>query len=266
MTAVEVVLLLIGVVFLLGSFFITEKLSSSEISRVAQLSEEELRIVMNRELEQASARISDMADKAVDLSMDKIQRILERDCNEKIMAISEYSESAMEQLNKFNKEVTFLYSMLGDKHNELDECMAELDIQMEELRDLSAQAKQADQRIRQFAEQRIPAAQPTVHRAPAYAPVQEMPKVKTTPMMPQTEPERMAEPPIQTEYPEAVAAAELLEETTAEPTAAGQPSGKETILERYRAGEDLTDIARDLGMGIGEVRLFVELYKGEMKA
>ena len=35
------------------------------------------------------------------------------------------------------------------------------------------------------------------------------------------------------------------------------------ILERYRAGEDLTDIARDLEVGYGEVKLIVELYKGE---
>ena len=40
-------------------------------------------------------------------------------------------------------------------------------------------------------------------------------------------------------------------------------SAKEKILERYRAGEDLKDVARDLGLGYGEVKLIVELYKGE---
>ena len=53
MTAIEVALLLIGVVFILGSFFIIEKLSPTELSRVAELSEEELRMVMDRELETA---------------------------------------------------------------------------------------------------------------------------------------------------------------------------------------------------------------------
>lgn len=264
MTAIEVVLLLIGVVFLLGSFFITEKLSQSEISRVAQLSEDELRIVMNRELESAGARISDMTDKAVDLSMDKIQRILERDCNEKIMAISEYSESAMEQLKKFNKEVTFLYSMLGDKHNELDECMAELDIQMDELRELSAQAKQTDLRIRQMAAQQI-TAPATAHRAPVHVPVKEAPqmKVQTAPVMPQAEPEQALE--LAQNVSEQVFA-DVSDTPAQDGPAEERLSGKEAILERYRAGEDLTDIARELGMGIGEVRLFVELYKGELEA
>ena len=38
---------------------------------------------------------------------------------------------------------------------------------------------------------------------------------------------------------------------------------REAILERYRLGEELKDIARDLGLGYGEVKLIVELYKGE---
>ena len=102
MTAIEVALLLIGVVFILGSFFIVEKLSPEDLSRVAELSEEERRMVMNRELGTASAKISDMADDAVDLSLDQIQRRLEKDTNEKIIAISEYSDSAMEKLQKIN--------------------------------------------------------------------------------------------------------------------------------------------------------------------
>ena len=93
MTAVEVVLILIGVVFLLGSFFVTERLTPTEISRVAELSEDELRVVMEREMGIASAKISDMVDNAVDLSVDKVQRSMEKVSNEKIMAISEYSDS-----------------------------------------------------------------------------------------------------------------------------------------------------------------------------
>ena len=72
MTAVEVVLILIGVVFLLGSFFVTERLTPTEISHVAELSEDQLRIVMEREMGVASAKISDMVDNTVDLSSTRI--------------------------------------------------------------------------------------------------------------------------------------------------------------------------------------------------
>ena len=79
MTAIEVGLLLIGVVFLIGSFFVTEKLSQSEIGEIAKLSETELQTVIERELEIASAKVSDMVDDSVDLSLNKIQRSLDKE-------------------------------------------------------------------------------------------------------------------------------------------------------------------------------------------
>ena len=39
---------------------------------------------------------------------------------------------------------------------------------------------------------------------------------------------------------------------------------RDEVLERFSAGEDLRNIARTLGLGFGEVKLIVELYKGEV--
>ena len=39
MTMIEIILLLVGCVFMIGSFFISEKLSSSELNKIAELSE-----------------------------------------------------------------------------------------------------------------------------------------------------------------------------------------------------------------------------------
>lgn len=100
MTVVEAVLLLIGVVFFIGSFFITEKLSPADVNKVAELSEGELRVLVDRELDTARAKVSDVVDEAMDLTIDKVQRTMERDTNEKIMAISEYSDATMEQLKR----------------------------------------------------------------------------------------------------------------------------------------------------------------------
>ena len=44
MTMIEIILLLVGCVFMIGSFFISEKLSSSELNKIAELSEDELKI------------------------------------------------------------------------------------------------------------------------------------------------------------------------------------------------------------------------------
>ena len=237
MTAIEVALLLIGVVFILGSFFIIEKLSPSELSRVSGLSEDELRIVMDRELETAGAKISDMADQAVDLSMNQIQRKMEKDTNEKIMAISEYSDSVMEKLQKINNEVTFLYSMLGDKHTELNESMAQLNDLI-----LACQSVQAQTEAAQL----------------QYQEAQNHPTKDAG----EKEPDKTSEEADLRKQPEDLKA-QADTDPVEDPDTENSASAKEKILERYRSGEDLKDVARDLGLGYGEVKLIVELYKGE---
>ena len=228
MTVVEAVLLLIGVVFFIGSFFITEKLSPADVNKVAELSEGELRVLVDRELDTARAKVSDVVDEAMDLTIDKVQRTMERDTNEKIMAISEYSDATMEQLKKINHEVTFLYSMLGDKHAQLNEAM-----------------EQMDELIRIYQSLR---AMP-------------MPDVQAVPAA--SEPVEPVVQPVQTQT-EAVPQDEELSQEVEMPEEEPKPvSVREQILERYHSGEDLTDIARDLGLGFGEVKLIVELYRGE---
>ena len=204
---------------------------------MSELSEDELRIVMDRELETAGAKISDMADQAVDLSMNQIQRKMEKDTNEKIMAISEYSDSVMEKLQKINNEVTFLYSMLGDKHTELNESMTQLNDLI-----LACQSVQAQTEAAQL----------------QYQEAQNHPTKDAG----EKEPDKTSEEADLRKQPEDLKA-QAGTDPVEDPDTENSASAKEKILERYRAGEDLKDVARDLGLGYGEVKLIVELYKGE---
>lgn len=280
MTAIEVALLLIGVVFILGSFFIIEKLSPSELSRVAELSEDELRMVMDRELEITGAKISDMADQAVDLSMSQIQRKMEKDTNEKIMAISEYSAAVMEKLQKFNNEVTFLYSMLGDKHTELNESMAQLNDLILACRTVqtppvSVQTPPVSVQAQPVSVQAQPAiVQPTIVQPaaaqlqPTAARVQPTVQQQEPPAVPLKDGGGKESGKVSDEQPDEVKQTETVTvqeepETAEDMNEADSANVREIILERYRGGENLKDVARDLGLGYGEVKLIVELYKGE---
>ena len=53
MTGLEITLLLVGIVFMVGSFLITERLSGSELNKVSELSEDEIRRILERELTSA---------------------------------------------------------------------------------------------------------------------------------------------------------------------------------------------------------------------
>lgn len=264
MTAVEVVLILIGVVFLLGSFFVTERLTPTEISHVAELSEDQLRIVMEREMGVASAKISDMVDNTVDLSVDKVQRSMEKVSNEKIMAISEYSDSVMEKLKKINNEVTFLYSMLGDKHNELNECMNQLNgllLECQALREDALQ-KQAEAKLAQRQYQTMQNARPSLQETRFRT--EEPTAVTSSKQQEQQDLEAAFDKAIQVESASEATirqAARKMEEVGQERS---KDSIRDEVLERFSAGEDLRNIARSMGLGFGEVKLIVELYKGEV--
>ena len=229
MTGVAWILLLIGVVFMIGSFFVTEKLSPSELNQIAELSEEELKRIIDRGLKNAETRIEDAIDEQVDQSSEKVDRSLEKVTNDKIMAISEYSDTVIESMNKTHNEIMFLYSMLNDKHTELTGMAADVR-SLEEKAPLTAP---------QAASERAAA----VSAASAVTPV----PVETADT---TERETAAAPAEQKEeMPET-------EETKQEGLHA-------EILKLKKLGMTEVQIAKKLGIGIGEVRLVNGLYRGE---
>lgn len=236
MTGVAWILLLIGVVFMIGSFFVTEKLSPSELNQIAELSEEELKRIIDRGLKNAETRIEDAIDEQVDQSSEKVDRSLEKVTNDKIMAISEYSDTVIESMNKTHNEIMFLYSMLNDKHTELTGMAADLQRLAADVRSLEEKAPLT---APQAASERAAA----VSAASAVTPV----SVETADT---TERETAAAPAEQKEeMPET-------EETKQEGLHA-------EILKLKKLGMTEVQIAKKLGIGIGEVRLVNGIYRGE---
>ena len=142
MSTIEIVLLVIGVVMMVASFFVTEKLSNQDLDKVAELSTEEMRRILERSLTDAQVKVDNMVDQVIDHSIEKsmevVERALDKETNEKMRAITEYSDTVLESIHKTHNEVMFLYSMLNDKHSELTKYagnLAQLAINLEELQE-----------------------------------------------------------------------------------------------------------------------------------
>lgn len=225
MTGVEWMLLLIGSVFMIGSFFVTEKLSPSELNKIAELSEEELKKIIERGLSNATTRIEDSIDEQLDASMDKVDRALEKETNDKIMAISGYSDTVLESMNKTHNEIMFLYSMLNDKHTELTGMVSDL--------------------------QRLAADVRALEESCPMQPMTETSALQATVPMPDIE------PVTETTYEKE---AETDEENI---SVSERENVNQEILTMHKEGMSEVDIARKLGMGVGEVRLVIGLYRGE---
>lgn len=221
MTGIEITLVLVGIVLVFASFFIQEKLSEKEIQQIAGLSEKELNMIVERQLKGADAKIEDAIDEKADEMLDIAQRALEKESNEKIMAVSEYSNTVIESMNKTHNEILFLYNMLEDKHTELTELASKL-------QEFSDTMKTTEHDVLQ-------------NLVEAARDIEQ----KTDP------------------YQQKSAEKEIPETSEEEEDTEDNANHNEKILELRRQGLTDVQIARQLGLGLGEVRLVIGLYKGE---
>ena len=124
MNITELILLIFGGIVFTVSFFLPSG-GKKEKDGISKADEEEIKEIIGREVEEAKTQISDIVNETITYSMEKTERSMERLTNEKIMAVNEYSDTVLEQINKNHKEAVFLYDMLNDKHENLKSTVSE---------------------------------------------------------------------------------------------------------------------------------------------
>ena len=235
MGTLEVVLVVVGIVLMIASFFITEKLTNQELDKIAQLSTEEMKKILERSLNDAQVKVDHMVDQVIDQSIEKsmeiVERSLDKETNEKMRVLTEYSDTVLESIHKTHNEVMFLYSMLNDKHSELTKYagnLAQLAIHLEELQEnIEKTVSESDEILQK---------------------VQESQQTLTAPSTTDATEESLSE-----EEQE-----EVFEDQEEELV-----NHNELILEKYREGKTAVEIAKELGLGVGEVKLVIGLFREE---
>lgn len=217
MGALEIILILIGVVFLFGSFFVPEKLSKKELDKIAELSEIEINHIVQNRLTSAKSKIESDLDDVLEESYEKILRQMEKDSNEKIMNINEYSDTVLDSISKTHSEVMFLYSMLNDKYDEMTGFANGLNSLKEEITVLQSEKQSTDD-----CSKNVEAS--VLHQ-------------------------------------EALNIDFSFDDNEDEKE--NQRIRNEMIMKLHMNGKDNVEIAKELGVGIGVVKLVIGLYKGE---
>ena len=243
METMEIVLLIVGGIIFILSFFIPEK-KGSVSGQTRELAKEEIAELVNREMVSVRGHVDDVVDEAVTYAMEKTERSLERLSNEKIMAVSEYSDTVLAEIHKNHEEAMFLYDMLNSKHVNLKNTVSEV----------NRTVKEAEETVTSF--QRL--TPEAVNEAKVQKPVP-----KTAPKnagsgadKPQKEPkQRKTEAADEQERAGRVS---FLQETDAD----GRNSN-ERILELYKQGKSKVAIAKELGLGVGEVKLVIDLFNNQ---
>ena len=124
MDIVEIVLLVVGGIVFLISFFLPERKEASGGN--IKLAEDEMKRLVSKEFDSIKSHVDDVVEEAVTYAIEKTERSLERLSNEKIMAVSEYSDTVLAEIHKNHEEAMFLYDMLNNKQINLKNTVSEI--------------------------------------------------------------------------------------------------------------------------------------------
>ncbi len=290
MGIMEIILLVLGAAVFIVSFLLPAG-RKEENQKVPQIDQEAIREAVEKEVGEAKTKITDVVEETVTYSMEKAERSMERLTNEKILAVNEYSDTVLAEINKNHKEVVFLYDMMNDKQESLKTVVGEAAKTVSEVKqtlkdaevtaqEIETKTKEVKQTIDDLAKNAAKAEEMEdvpvqLPEAEEFKPMEvkaieaveipgqsgsKTPKPRNagkTPRKPRT-PKAAGKTPKGKDMDSAPEVAVTLNEEGE----AGSRNNNERILELHKAGKSNMAIARELGLGIGEVKLVIDLFEG----
>lgn len=258
MSLTEVILIILGILLLVLSYLLPAKSGNKEEDGI-KIDEGLIKGLVEKEVREEKKHINDMVEETLTYSMEKTERAMERLTNEKIMAINEYSDQVLESIHKAHQEVIFLYDMLNDKHDNFVGTVSDATKKMKEI-------KQEVEDIRI-----------AVKEASAVSPgdsAGEIEKGKTEEAWENEMKQTSAINEEQEFVPIAPKRAETLDRVFQEakeiPKVEEMPqreephqgyNNNEKILRMHKLGMSKKAIAKELGLGVGEVKLVIDLFE-----
>ena len=227
MGILEIVLLIAGIIIFTGSFFLPlggEK--NTGIDKKA--AKEEIHGLVEEEMNTVRSKMQGKMEETSEDAIEKAERSLERLTNEKIMAVNEYSDTVLQEIHKNHEEVMFLYDMLNSKHANIKDTVSKMDKAVKAAENNTVENKTAENKT----------------AADKTAGTMAEEKIADT-----SQTESLIQPE---NSPEIGFMGETVQE--------GQ-NNNEKILEMHRQGKSTVAIAKELGLGVGEVKLVIDLYK-----
>lgn len=218
MTAIVIILMILGLAFIFVSFAISAKLDEQkDENSVVEVPEE----LTEEQKEKISKLISDYMDSNVDGKLSDIDGKLSEIVNQKTLALGDYAVTVNEEIDRNHKEVMFLYNMLSDKQKEIMTTATMVDDYRKEVETFVKTNNLTVKPVREIEED--------------------------------------------TDLEDAIK--EIDEQINFNPEEEVQEvdASKDVILEMHKRGLSILEIAKQLGVGVGEVKLVVDLYQGDEK-
>lgn len=230
MGAMEIVLIIAGVIVITVSFVLSDKKEAA----AGSIDNEDIKNmtldIVKEEIQNQLAMLSDDVLEDTEAKLDKL-------ANQKIMAVGNYSEDVLKNIEDNHNEVMFLYNMLNDKETTLKNTVRDIEA-------VKASVKQMSDTVQNNkVEKKESGRKNSKGRKSRNASVQKQnPENKNVDMNEPVENEKKQEIFSEGEKSEIV-------------------ENKERVLELYKQGKTNVEIAQELNLGVGEVNLVLGLFK-----
>lgn len=233
MTGLEIAVLIIGILLVTGSFFMTKKLSESDVLELQKMSKAEIKTILDKELTESDKKIKDKLDESLDKAFENLERKTDKETNDKIKEISEYSDTVLTSMNKSHDEIMFMYDMLNKKQETITSLTEKIDNMESVLRQLKEEVEQKEKIV--IEEREKLEAEKDVRDEEEFESLKEEFKKKIDSDREKSETDR----------------SDNNQKTNV----------NEDILKLAGEGYSEIDIAKKLGLGIGEIKLVLGLFK-----
>jgi len=235
MSPIEIALIIIGIIVIIISCVIVDKQSKVQNQMIGKSLSSFEGTVTEEDKKQLMSKIKDLLTDAREETILKADDTLSKISNEKIMAVNEFSDQIMEKIKRNHEEVVFLYNMLNDKEKELKATVREIDASKKKVQDI-LNSKAENDKLQAVKSVKTQAATKSLNQA-------------------NTE---QVEKPMKPIHRPAPTSSEVS-------TVSGLSSNNNNtqILSLYSQGRSVVEISKLLGLGQGEVKLVIDLFKGK---
>ncbi len=298
MTALEMCLIAVGIIAIAVSYFISEKNAEERMKKAVDeliLSEETKRTLIKQAKDTVEEALNGMSEEIEG----KAEVQLEKLSNEKIMMVKEYTDTVLEEIEKNHNEVMFLYSMLDDKDKDIKNAVRDAqkiektihelnqkqEFVIEQAKALIEQCIEQEKNLERVIEEQNQADKNTIlifepdQKYETYFKTEEKLETEITQEKKhkvrqrkqnleeylRRNPEKLSElrqirrsrKKIKEKKEENSNQISKREEVIVEQN---EDKKRDTIIELYQQGNSSLEIARKMGLSMGEVKLMIDLY------
>lgn len=285
MTAFEVVLLLCGIICVAVSFIMgdSKKKNKDDKDYDANLTEEQK--------EDIRRQVTDIIDEEMLNASEKTEVSLDKISNTKILEMNEYADNILGEINRNHNEAVFLYDMLNDKAKEVKSTVKDVNVTKKQVEKIQAEVTSAAANPEEDNAYADKSGDKSQHRSEHEFRSMTPEIVREIDMPVTSEYDDSQENDLygtggadindgmdMVSPQELMAVSQMLGQDMQQniqqniQTVSAQDNGmhdngthglnrNDEILSMYESGMDSRQIAKELNLGIGEVRLVIDLYK-----